>query len=114
MTVLLITGLSVIVFGLSLMVMWRTLTVTAANQENALTQLGKMYIGIILAGLVIFATGMIMWGVCQYHQGGIAIMATGAAVMTLGVTSEISAYRICYQAFNQSFYVQTERLFYAQ
>lgn len=57
MTVLLITGLSVIVLGLSLMVMWRTLTVTAtvtaANRESALTQLGKMYIGIILAGFVI-------------------------------------------------------------
>ena len=33
---------------------------------------------------------MIMWEVCQYHQGGIAIVATGAAVIALGATSAIN------------------------
>jgi uncharacterized membrane protein YidH (DUF202 family) len=92
MTGLLLTGLGILVLGLNLMMVWRTLTVTAASPTETISQLTRMGGGIMLAGFAILAIGVGTWIYGRRSQDGTAILSIGAAVVVLGGSSIIRAY----------------------
>ena len=89
--------LFVLIFGLNLKVISRTLTLTAESPKDVVTQLTKMGAKIACAGFAIFVIGVIVLvgiakcGLEPRAQDGIAITSMGAAVIALGFTTIVGA-----------------------
>jgi len=83
-----IYSLGLLVFGLSLMVMWYTLAKTRAIPPAARPGLIKNGVIIALIGLVICAVGITMWGCkCELRPGDWnEIIQTGGAVVSIGLS----------------------------
>ena len=91
------TCLFILIFGLNLKVISRTLTLTTESPKDVVTQLTKMGLKIVYAGIAIVLIGGIIFvgiakcGVEPCPQDGITIASTGNAVLALGFTTIIGA-----------------------
>jgi uncharacterized membrane protein len=84
-----IASLNVLLWGLSLMVLWRTLTITPTIPAQGRARLVRIGSGIAIAGALIIAIGTWIWG--QRPQDGIAITSIGGAVIALSATTIFGA-----------------------
>ena len=92
MRILVLTSLAVLVVGLNLMVIWRTLTATAARPPQPVPELKKMGVGVLVAGIVILLGVLGMrWKLGLGTQDMTALLSMGATVVALGITSTIIA-----------------------
>lgn len=89
--------LFILIFGLNLEVISRTLTLTTESPKDVVTQLWKMGSKIFIAGMaillvsVIIIVGIAKCGLEPRPQDGTTIASMGAAVLALGVTTIIRA-----------------------
>lgn len=97
MTSLLATCIFIIVFGLNLKVISKTLDIIAASTKEVKTQLTKMGLKIVCAGIPIIIIGGIVfagiagWEFQPRHEDGTAIASMGLTVLALGFTTIIRA-----------------------
>ncbi|MBM4446041.1 MAG: hypothetical protein FJ023_01645 [Chloroflexi bacterium] len=97
MTGLLAICVFVIVFGLNLKVISKTLDITAASTKEVKTQLTKMGLKIVYASIPIIIVGGVLfagiagWGFQPRHEDGTAIASMGLTVLALGFTTIIRA-----------------------
>lgn len=86
-----IASLNVLVAGLSLKVIARTLSLTTESPKDVITQLTKLGLKILCAGFAIIIIGTIMWILKSGPQIGIGITSVGLAVILLGVGTILRA-----------------------
>lgn len=80
-----IASLNVLVAGLSIKVIARTLSLTTESPKDVITQLTKLGFKILYAGIAIIIIGPIMWILRLGPQTGIGITSVGLAVILFGV-----------------------------
>jgi hypothetical protein len=79
-----IASLNVLVAGLSIKVIARTLSLTTESPKDVIPQLTKLGFNILYAGIAIIVIGIIMWILTPGPQAGIGITSVGLAVILLG------------------------------
>jgi len=90
--------LFILIFGLNLKVISRMLTLTTESPKDVVTQLTKMGLKIVYAGIAIVLIGGIIFvgiakcGLEPRAQDGITIASTGNAVLALGFTTIVGAH----------------------